>query len=196
MSKDLSIMFCERGVIRGHVLDNCVLGKPLSHPFLVLKKGDEVVSELHGTWSARSEVKDNQPAISKKLELSLAIASITGQTPRLSSAFESVFPNLMPVNRMIALQGDRQYRLAERKSLLIDDDEQAAVTWESMLAVSSKVDSMKLPYVRYAFTPEAVNCQKTMKVVMQSGGIKVDDLLLELGEAGWDRPWEGYSAAI
>ncbi|MBL4803600.1 MAG: hypothetical protein JKY71_01945 [Alphaproteobacteria bacterium] len=194
MLKDLSIIFCERGVIRGQALDRRVLGKPLSHPFLVMKDGEDVVSELHGTWSARCCVNDNQPKLSKKLELSLAVASITGQAPRLSSVFEATFPKSFPVNRMVELQGNRQYKLAARESELVSGEETQEV-WQHLTSSARVYDAIRFPYVRYAFGAQDVNCQKTMRALLENAEIDTSVLSLELGEAGWDRAPLFYSAA-
>jgi len=184
MREDYSIFFCERPVIRGRNMDIQVLGKPLSHPFLVLKRGNEVISELHGTWSAAS--CNRQTPFAKTLEFSLAAAQITRQAGVLRAAFNNVFPHNNPVNRMCLLTRAGQYDKAVRK-LLLQSGEQDIILpkWREAYNLSKLIDSHRIPYVRYAWG-NACNCQKTLRAVMDGSAlIESEKIVLQLGDAGW-----------
>lgn len=180
-----TISLCERSVKRGQKLDVKVLGKPLSHPFLVLKdfKG-RVVSELHGSWSPTFCRK--QVALSKFLELFVAGAAVVNQDLKVHRVFNQLNLPHRPVNTMYVYSGVHQYQDAEYEEVLRRGScDELKACWERGSAFSQYISDLKLPYTRYAHGT-GINCQKTLKATMDVAIIGcANDVELNLGSAGW-----------
>lgn len=180
-----TISFCERPVTRGQALDKQVLGKPLSHPFLVLKNSNnQVLKELHGSWSPTFGNK--QTSISKIFELTLAGSALIDYDTKLHNIFNELNLKHRPVNRMIASQNCHQYPRAKNEiELKSGSFEEMSYHWGRAQKHAKYIDALRLPYVRYAHG-DGVNCQVTMKTVMYTSHLTKDqDIELELGDSGW-----------
>jgi hypothetical protein len=160
----------------------------LAHPFLVLQdlQSLRIISELHGTWSAKNT--NDQPKASKTLELRIAQEGRGEESIALCQAFAKSYPDIFPVNRMCTLSGNNQFKLAVRQTVLLENlSEPILQVWNRLSCLSKDIDSLKLPYMRYA-PKSLVNCQKTMKALIKGSGLAdTDSLQLTLGDSGWSR---------
>ena len=177
------ISVCERPVIRGQKFDISVLGKPLSHPYLVLKSPDEVIGEIHGTWERAEGYK--QTRLAKSIELSIAFASVVGQEANCCMLFNKVSFGQNPVNVVRSYEGEKQYSRAFSEIPVLNGNDEVLDIWDHAKYIAEKISALKIPYARYG-GHGTVNCQTTLRTVMRKAFIpRPDSDQFSLSVPGW-----------
>lgn len=185
MVSQYSIEFCERAVKTLRSLDTRLLGRPLSHPFLVLKDGERVAGEIHGTVSSASS--DKRPLGMLAISFTMWAASLGNSYGSVTRAASRLVPSQLPVNRMVVLRGRHSYPSAVRADKIYEGSDHDVIgKWEMTAHLANVVDKFRVPHHKYALAQGSSNCQVTLRSVMHHGGlIPKEGLELTLADAGW-----------
>ena len=175
-------------------MDRFVLGKPLSHTFLVLKSGGSVIGEIHGTWERKAGYK--QTRLAKAIELSIATASFLGQGATFSALFNKISFGQHPVNVVRSYEGNKQYHNAHSEIILLEGDANLMEHWDSAVNSAERISDLSIPYARYGFSG-TVNCQTTLRAVMQESSIpRPRSGAFSLGVPGWNSVKQAKSGSF
>lgn len=180
------IILCERPVVRLQNIDQFVLGKPLSHPYLsFLDSNMQPIEEIHGTWGLRNNPR--QSKVAKLEEFALTCSHLTGQSQSLLKIFNFATPNFAPVNRMLVIKNRFHFnRALHTQKLFLGDESDLPDIWQEFKITAAKIDKERYPYIRYA-KGNNVNCQTTLREVLLASKSTTQECLpnLKLGDSGW-----------